>query len=49
VFAAEALLFVLAAALALRIAHAPMTQAPATQVPRGRRLQSSFETSLFTR
>lgn len=49
VFAAEALLFVLAAALALRIAHAPMTQAPATQVPRGRRLQSSFETSLSTR
>jgi BCD family chlorophyll transporter-like MFS transporter len=44
VFAAEALLFVFAAALALRIAHAP-----ATEVPRALRHRSSFEASLSTR
>ena len=44
VFAGEAVLFVLAAALALRIAHAP-----ATQVPRARRNTSAFEAMLSTR
>ncbi|MCJ2034268.1 BCD family MFS transporter [Methylobacterium sp. J-068] len=41
VFAGEAVLFVLAAALALRIAHAP-----ATEVPRARRVASPFEATL---
>ena len=44
VFAGEAVLFVLAAALALRIAHAP-----ATQGPRARRAASAFEATLSAR
>lgn len=44
VFTAEALLFLVAAALAVRIAHAR-----ATQVPRSRRVASSFEATLSTR
>ncbi len=44
VFAGEAVLFVAAAALALRIAHAP-----ATRVPRARRAPTLFEATLSTR
>ena len=44
VFAAEAVLFLFAAALALRIAHAP-----ATQVPRAQRAAVAFEATLSTR
>ncbi|MCK2054191.1 BCD family MFS transporter [Methylobacterium sp. 37f] len=44
VFAAEAVLFVFAAGLALRISHAP-----ATQVPRARRSATSFEATLSAR
>jgi len=44
VFTGEAVLFVLAAALALRIAHAP-----GTRVPRARRSAQSFEAGLSTR
>jgi BCD family chlorophyll transporter-like MFS transporter len=44
VFAGEAVLFVFAAALALRIAHAP-----ATQGPRARRAASAFEATLSAR
>jgi BCD family chlorophyll transporter-like MFS transporter len=44
VFAVEAVLFVAAAALALRIAHAP-----GTQVPRARRAVSAFGTPLSAR